>query len=244
MNINILGERLYRIRQLAGVSRQEIEKKYNISANTIKSWECGINETGIVKLVHYLKIFEVHYNIHIDMNSFLDLNTDNYFDKAMLNNEYLPSCYSSESNSFLQKKFNSDQQLIDNVVSNISNTIQEDQEYMLQGLFNSLSLNIMFKDEDNNIVRINKQAAADFNGNISDFEKKNTYDLFPILGKKYHDDDLAVLRTGESKIIIEEIAPLNSTPKLVYTKKTPIFSNDNKPLILIVFKDYEAEMAM
>ena len=242
MNINILGERLYRIRQLAGVSRQEIEKKYNISANTIKSWECGINETGIVKLVHYLKIFETHYNIPIDMNSFLDLNTDNYFDKTMLNGEYLPSCYSSDNSYFLENKNRADLKLIANTVTNLIGLVHNEKEEMLRSIINALPYKIVFKDDNNNFIYVNRPAAETFGGSIADFENKNNYDLFPQFAKKYHEEDLTVLQSGQSKNIIEQINPVNLEPRHVITYKAPLITSDNKRLVLAVFKDYESEI--
>ena len=58
MKLNIIGQRLRRLRKLIGISRQELENKYNFSANTIKVWEAGKTEIGIIKLAKYLDIFK------------------------------------------------------------------------------------------------------------------------------------------------------------------------------------------
>jgi len=71
MKLNIVGQRLRRLRKLVGISRQAIEKRYNISANTIKVWEAGKTEIGIIKLAKYLEIFK-EYGVFLSIDNFIN----------------------------------------------------------------------------------------------------------------------------------------------------------------------------
>src|SRR3990167_3633893 len=52
------GERLKRLRQLSGLSRKAIERKYNVSASSITAWEnpgksnAGLSDAGARKMLH------------------------------------------------------------------------------------------------------------------------------------------------------------------------------------------------
>jgi len=75
----------------------------------------------------------------------------------------------------------------------------------LELIFNGIPMWIFYKDDQNNILRLNQSAADSLGKTIEEVEGKNTYDLYPEFAKKYHDDDLAVIRSGKPKLgIVEE----------------------------------------
>lgn len=70
MHLKQLGSRLRYIRKQAGISREYIEKKYNIPAVTIRSWELLEPDIGIHKLVKYLEIYK-NYDLNISLDILL-----------------------------------------------------------------------------------------------------------------------------------------------------------------------------
>ncbi len=96
------------------------------------------------------------------------------------------------------------------------------QQYELQLIFDNVPVKIWYKDDKNKILRLNKQAAESMGGTTEDFEGKDSYDLFPEMAKKYHDDDLAVIASNKPHLnIIEEYTPLNGPRRWVSTDKIP-----------------------
>jgi PAS domain S-box-containing protein len=96
------------------------------------------------------------------------------------------------------------------------------QQQDLQLIFDNVPVRIWYKDDENRILRLNKNAADSMGGSVSDFEGKNAYDLFPEMAKKYHDDDLAVIQSQIPALdIVEKYTPLNSPPSWVSTDKIP-----------------------
>ncbi|MDA9004100.1 PAS domain-containing sensor histidine kinase [bacterium] len=96
------------------------------------------------------------------------------------------------------------------------------QQQDLQLIFDNVPVSIWYKNDKNHILRLNKKAAESMGGNVEDFEGKDTYDLFPEMAKKYHDDDLAVIQSQTPQLnIVEEYTPLNFPNGWVSTDKIP-----------------------
>lgn len=66
------GERLKSIRRQMRLSRNQIFLDKGIPAYTIRRWENGESEIGIVSLENYLKIFK-SYGVNIPLKIFVDL---------------------------------------------------------------------------------------------------------------------------------------------------------------------------
>ena len=244
MKLDIIGQRLRSIRKLIGVSRGEIERKYNISANTIKTWESGKAEIGVIRLVNYLKIFENH-GVFLSMDRFLDFRTNNYLEEVMTPDNKLitprENNFMYDSNKidgFQNLKNAKELQLISDTITSTVGVILERKEQMLQSLFDNLPFKIAFKDENNTILRLNNLAAQDLGGIVSDFEGKNVYNLFPQKAKKYHEVDLEVFKSSKPITIDEEITPINSvSSKMISVSRTPIFNGENKKMVFVTFRD-------
>lgn len=92
----------------------------------------------------------------------------------------------------------------------------------LELIFNGIPMWIFFKDDKNTILRLNQSAADSLGKTVEGVEGLNTYDLYPEFAKKYHDDDLAVIRSGQPKLgIVEEYVTDEGHRGWVRTDKVP-----------------------
>lgn len=109
------------------------------------------------------------------------------------------------------------------------------QQQELQLIFDHVPVIIVYKDDENRILRLNKKAAESMGGNVKDFEGKNCYDLFPEMAKKYHNDDLEVIRSNKPNLnIIEKYTPLNGPKLWVSTDKIPYTDPVSKDSFIFV----------
>ena len=98
----------------------------------------------------------------------------------------------------------------------------ERQQQELDLIFRLVPARIWFKDDKNRILRLNKPAADSMGMSVEDAEGADTYDLFPEMAAKYHEDDLAVIESGEPLTdIVEEYTPLHGERGWVSTDKVP-----------------------
>jgi PAS domain S-box-containing protein len=234
MKLDIIGQRLRRARKLIGVSRQEIEKRYNISANTIKVWETGKSEIGIIRLAKYLCVFK-EYGISISIDNILDLELNNYLDEVTPLNINDSNYNLSEQEAFRNLENAKELQLISDTITSTVGLVLEKKEEMLRALFDNLPLRILFKDENNVILRLNNLAAKGLGGVVDDFEGKSVYDLFPKIAKKCHEEDLEALRNNVPMIVFEEFVALKSTPVMISINKIPIYGQ-NRKMVLTIFR--------
>jgi PAS domain S-box-containing protein len=227
--IGIIGQRLRWLRKSVFLSRQEIERKHNISANTLKVWEAGKTEIGILRLVNYLNIFK-DYGISPSVETLLEGITNDYQEKV--------TSHSNDSIYNLNLQNKKDLQLIsDSIISTIAAVLKEKDE-VFRALVDNLPLKIVVKDENNVVLRLNAPAASALGGTISDFEGKNIYNLFPKIAKKYHEDDLEVLKTNKPMKTEEEFITLSSeSSKRVFINRIPIFNRKNKKMVLTIFEN-------
>ncbi len=101
-----------------------------------------------------------------------------------------------------------------------SGLIQKSAELAL--IFDNVPVRIWCKDDNNKILRLNRAAAKSMGLAVEKATGANTYDLFPDMAKKYHDDDLSVIQSGEPKLgIVEEYTPANGEKGWVRTDKVP-----------------------
>lgn len=84
MDINVIGKKLKKIRKLAGISRDNIEKEHGISQSTIRNWEMNVSnnvDIPLLKLVKYLKILE-NYGLTISIEELLSDSTNCWIEKS------------------------------------------------------------------------------------------------------------------------------------------------------------------
>ncbi|RMB08024.1 PAS domain-containing protein [Eilatimonas milleporae] len=108
-------------------------------------------------------------------------------------------------------------------------------ERELRLIFDSVPVRIWYKDDKNRILRLNEQAARSMGMTVEEAEGTDTYDLFPDMAKKYHDDDLEVINSGEPKLgIVEEYTPRDGVRGWVMTDKVPFIDRaTNKRYVFV-----------
>ncbi len=108
----------------------------------------------------------------------------------------------------------------------------------LRSVLDAVPSRIWYKDDKNNILRLNQAAAMSMGMTVAEVEGKNTYDLFGMAAKSYHEGDLKVLRSGEAiRGLIEAYTPESGEQGWVTTDKIPFDDNTNEPRILVVATD-------
>jgi PAS domain S-box-containing protein len=108
-------------------------------------------------------------------------------------------------------------------------------EAELQFIFDNMPARIWYKDDKNGILRLNKVAAESMGLTVEEATGASTYDLFPEMAKKYHEDDLKVFNSGEPLLdIIEEYTPKDKERGWVSTDKIPfkdVVTNERRLLV-------------
>lgn len=108
----------------------------------------------------------------------------------------------------------------------------------LRAVLDAVPATIWYKDDKNNILRLNKAAADSIGMTVEDVEGRNTYDLFGPSAKKYHDDDLKVFNSGKAmRGIIEPFTPDTGRQGWVQTDKLLIEAGDGEMRLLAVATD-------
>ncbi|MGR3491068.1 MAG: CheR family methyltransferase, partial [Shimia sp.] len=119
-------------------------------------------------------------------------------------------------------------------IENMNRLISREKE--LQLIFNAVAARIWYKDQNNRILRLNQPAAESMGITIEEGEGADTYELFPEMAKKYHDDDLKVIHSGKPELgIIERYTPRDGKHHWIRTDKTPYtdpISGENHLLVV------------
>ncbi|HEV7517643.1 MAG TPA: PAS domain-containing protein [Thermoanaerobaculia bacterium] len=103
-------------------------------------------------------------------------------------------------------------------------------------ILNSVPALIWYKDDKNNIVRVNRLAAQWAGLPQSQMEGRSTYELYPDEAESYYQDDLEVIRSGQPKLgIFEPIAGPGGEKHWVRTDKIPYRNADGEVIGVIVF---------
>ncbi|MEM6683818.1 MAG: ATP-binding protein, partial [Pseudomonadota bacterium] len=111
-------------------------------------------------------------------------------------------------------------------------------ETELQRIFNHVPARIWYKDDKNTILRLNETAAASMNVSVAEATGASTYDLFPEMARKYHDDDLNALESAEAKLgIVEQYTPASGEHGWVTTDKVPFEEADGTRNVLVISTD-------
>jgi PAS domain S-box-containing protein len=110
------------------------------------------------------------------------------------------------------------------------------QQIEQQVLLDLIPAMVWYKDSQNHILRANRRAAESINKTVGEVEGKSTYDLYPEEAEKYHQDDLAVIASGQPALgIVElyEIAPGHK--RWVQTDKVPYRDAQGNVIGVLVF---------
>ncbi|MGI9384109.1 MAG: PAS domain S-box protein, partial [Methyloligellaceae bacterium] len=100
-------------------------------------------------------------------------------------------------------------------------------EAELQLIFDNVPVRILYKDDKNRILRLNKQAARSIGLSVKEAEGASVYDLFPEMARKYHEDDLEVINSNVPKLgIVQEYTPRDGERGWVVTDKVPFIDEE------------------
>ena len=95
---------------------------------------------------------------------------------------------------------------------------------------------IIFKDTNNNIIRVTESVAKLSGIPRNKIEGRHSSEVYPDMADKYWEDDLEVIRTGKSKIGIIETLPSSDGKKIwLRTDKIPYRDENNLIKGIIVF---------
>jgi len=110
------------------------------------------------------------------------------------------------------------------------------QQIEQQVLLDLIPAMVWYKDSKNRILRANRHAAESIDKTVEELEGKSTYDLFPEEAEKYHQDDLAVIASGEPKLGIVELYEISPGQKRwVQTDKVPYRDAQGHVIGVLVF---------
>lgn len=102
----------------------------------------------------------------------------------------------------------------------------------LEVILDNLPGLVFYKDNRNNLIRVNKYFADAHETSKENLVGKNCFDLYPKeQAQAYWDDDLEVIKSGEPKLFFEEPWDVAEGRKWVITSKIPLF-NDEKGYIV------------
>jgi PAS domain S-box-containing protein len=114
-------------------------------------------------------------------------------------------------------------------------------------IFNSAPAFIIYKDRQNNILRVNQAVADSLNLKTVEIEGKHSKEIYPDHYEKYYSDDLEVIDSGKPKLgIIEPYQLKSGEMKWVQTNKVPYRDKNGNILGVLSFavditKQKEAE---
>jgi PAS domain S-box-containing protein len=105
-------------------------------------------------------------------------------------------------------------------------------------IFDAMPIMLWYKDDKNNMLRVNK-AAADFDGvRPQDLVGKNSAEVYPAdVAESFYKDDLEVIRTGKPKLNIVErhTHPVTGEEMWVQTGKVPYHDERGNIVGVIAF---------
>ncbi|MEO0437195.1 MAG: PAS domain S-box protein [Pseudomonadota bacterium] len=97
----------------------------------------------------------------------------------------------------------------------------------LELILDNVPVKIFLKDDQNNIIRLNKAAADSIGMSVDEATGASVYELLPAVAKQYHEDDLAVIQSGEPRLgMIDRYQPLGSGQGWARTDMVPYIDKD------------------
>lgn len=114
------------------------------------------------------------------------------------------------------------------VVDGQGNELRRQSEELRQ-LLDALPAYVWYKDDKNNIIRVNKSGANSVGYTIEELEGKSVKEVFPEEADAYYQDDLLVIDSGEAKLgYIETYTPTKGKARTIRTDKIPYVDENGK----------------
>ena len=95
---------------------------------------------------------------------------------------------------------------------------------------------IIYKDTENNIIKVTDTVAKMTNLRKEEIEGKPSREIYPAMAEQYYKDDQEVISSGIPKLgIIEPLPASDGSTKWLLTDKIPVKDNENEVTGIIVF---------
>lgn len=107
----------------------------------------------------------------------------------------------------------------------------------IEELIDSLGAMIAYKDTQNRFLRINETLSAFMGKPRTFFEGVSLYDILPhSLAQTYHEEDLAIVRTGEAQLnVVEEMVTPLGEKRWIRSDKKPILDKNGTVKGIVIF---------
>ena len=119
-------------------------------------------------------------------------------------------------------------------------------QHELDAILASVHPIITYKDTENNIAKSNRAFAEMVGQTTEALVGASLYDLLPHgLAKKYHEEDLEIIRSGTAKMgIVERVSTPDGSKSFWYrSNKTPVFDSEGTAIGLVIYaEDVTGEM--
>ena len=103
------------------------------------------------------------------------------------------------------------------------------QQTELRALFDLVPARILFKDTENNILRVNKRMAETVGKPVEEVEGRTTLDIFPRDAARFFANDLEVIRSGKPSLgVVEAMRDRDDNERWIQTDKVPVCGKDGK----------------
>ena len=103
------------------------------------------------------------------------------------------------------------------------------QQTELRALFDLVPAGILFKDTENNILRVNKRMAETVGKPVEEVEGRTTLDIFPRDAARFFANDLEVIRSGKPSLgVVEAMRDRDDNERWIQTDKVPVCGKDGK----------------
>jgi PAS domain S-box-containing protein len=103
-------------------------------------------------------------------------------------------------------------------------------------IFNSAPALIIYKDDQNNILRVNKAVADSLGLKASQIEGRHSKEFYPDHYEKYYSDDLEVINSGKPKLgIVDPYIGKTGEMQWVQTNKVPYRNKKGKVKGILLF---------
>jgi len=113
--------------------------------------------------------------------------------------------------------------------------VLKERERQFTAILDGLPMHVFVKDDKNNILYVNEQAAIARGLTRDKMEGQSTYDIYPDDAASYYANDLEVMRSGQAKVgIVEQELSANGEKRWVSSAKFPWRDRSGKIIGILV----------
>jgi PAS domain S-box-containing protein len=103
------------------------------------------------------------------------------------------------------------------------------QQTELRALFDLVPARILFKDTENNILRVNKRMAESVGKPVEEVEGRSILEIFPRDAARFYAGDLEVIRSGKPRLgVVETVRDRDDNERWIQTDEVPVCGKDGK----------------